>query len=134
MGVMFVVIGCAYENASYTSGPGTGFNVPHSGDMPQLPPTYFLGGMSNAVMTMDDPGSYEIAPEVYELFLDAGRCCRFLSWAGFQGRWFGLALLSMLVIGGDAGLERNRSTPNISNRPLDAIQISTALNTASPRQ
>jgi hypothetical protein len=48
--------------------PGTGFNVPHSGDMPQLPPTYFLGGMSNAVMTMDDPGSYEIAPEVYEAF------------------------------------------------------------------
>ncbi|CAG8909697.1 unnamed protein product [Penicillium egyptiacum] len=48
--------------------PGAGFNVPHSGEMPQLPPTHLLGGMPNAVMTMDDPGSYEIAPEVYEAF------------------------------------------------------------------
>lgn len=47
--------------------PGASFNIPHSGEMPQLPPTHLLGGMPNAVMTMD-PGSYEIAPEVYEAF------------------------------------------------------------------
>jgi hypothetical protein len=48
--------------------PGTGFNIPHSGEMPQMPPTHLLGGMPNAVMTMDDPASYEITPEVYEAF------------------------------------------------------------------
>lgn len=54
-----------YNNFQHT---GPGFNIPHSGEMPQLPPTHLLGGMPNAVMTMDDPGSYEIAPEVYEAF------------------------------------------------------------------
>ncbi|CAI7607305.1 unnamed protein product [Penicillium glandicola] len=48
--------------------PGTGYNIPHSDEAPQLPPTHLLGGMANAVMTMDDPASYEITPEVYEAF------------------------------------------------------------------
>jgi hypothetical protein len=48
--------------------PGAGFNVPHSGEMPHMPSTHLLGGMPNAVMTMDDRGSYEITPEVYEAF------------------------------------------------------------------
>lgn len=33
-----------------------------------MPPTHLLGGMPNAAMTMEDPGSYEITPEVYEAF------------------------------------------------------------------
>lgn len=33
-----------------------------------MQPTHLLGGMPNAVMTMEDSGSYEITPEVYEAF------------------------------------------------------------------
>lgn len=48
--------------------PVAGFDLSHMGDMPQMPPTHLLGGMPNAVMTVDDPGSYEITPEVFEAF------------------------------------------------------------------
>lgn len=48
--------------------PGSGFDIPNMGEMPQLPPMHLLGGMPNAGMTMNDPGSYEITPEVYEAF------------------------------------------------------------------
>jgi len=44
------------------------FNLSHMSDIPQMPPTHLLGGMPNAVMTADDPGSYEITPEVFEAF------------------------------------------------------------------
>jgi hypothetical protein len=47
---------------------GVGFNIPHSGDISQMQPTHLLGGMPNAGMTMDHPGSYESTPEVYEAF------------------------------------------------------------------
>lgn len=45
-----------------------GFDLSHVNDVPQMPPTHLLGGMPNAVMTVDDPGSYEITPEVFEAF------------------------------------------------------------------
>lgn len=48
--------------------PGAGFNIPQTGEMPQMPPTHLLRGMPNAAMTMDDLNSYEITPEVYEAF------------------------------------------------------------------
>jgi hypothetical protein len=48
--------------------PVAGFDMPHMGDMPQMPPTHLLGGMPNALMTVDDPGAYEITPEVFEAF------------------------------------------------------------------
>ncbi|KAJ5682765.1 hypothetical protein N7462_005930 [Penicillium macrosclerotiorum] len=44
------------------------FDLSQIGDMPQMPPTHLLGGMPNAVMAVDDPGSYEITPEVFEAF------------------------------------------------------------------
>ncbi|KAJ6001259.1 hypothetical protein N7522_006486 [Penicillium canescens] len=47
--------------------PGARFDM-RGGEMPQMPPTHLLGGMPNAVMTIDDPGSYEITPEVFEAF------------------------------------------------------------------
>ncbi|RAH73168.1 putative C6 transcription factor [Aspergillus aculeatinus CBS 121060] len=36
--------------------------------VPQMANTHMLGGMPNAVMTLDNPGSYEITPEVFEAF------------------------------------------------------------------
>ncbi|CAG8139944.1 unnamed protein product [Penicillium olsonii] len=66
--------GSAPENPPLMQGynnfqhPGGVFNVAHSAELPQMPPTHLLGGMPNAVMTMDDPGSYEITPDVYEAF------------------------------------------------------------------
>lgn len=45
-----------------------GFDLSQMGEIPQMPPTHLLGGMPNAVMTVDDPGSYEITPEVFEAF------------------------------------------------------------------
>ncbi|KAJ5161856.1 hypothetical protein N7492_007248 [Penicillium capsulatum] len=48
--------------------PVAGFDLSHMGEMPQMTPTHVLGGMPNAVMTVDDPGSYEITPEVFEAF------------------------------------------------------------------
>ncbi|KAJ5725308.1 uncharacterized protein N7483_006665 [Penicillium malachiteum] len=46
----------------------SGFDLSPMSDMPQMPPTHLLGGMPNAVMTVDDPRSYEITPEVFEAF------------------------------------------------------------------
>lgn len=48
--------------------PVGGFDLSHTADAPQMPPTHLLGGMSNAVMTIGDPSSYEITPEVFEAF------------------------------------------------------------------
>jgi hypothetical protein len=50
--------------------------------------------------------------------------CRFPSGVGFPGWWCGLAWLSMLVVGGGAGLETR----------LSITLIPTTLSTASPRQ
>ncbi|KAF5855977.1 hypothetical protein ETB97_008134 [Aspergillus alliaceus] len=36
--------------------------------IPPMASTHLLGGMPNAVMTLDNPGSYEITPEVFEAF------------------------------------------------------------------
>ncbi|KAB8071983.1 fungal-specific transcription factor domain-containing protein [Aspergillus leporis] len=36
--------------------------------VPQMAGTHLLGGMPNAVMTLDSPGAYEITPEVFEAF------------------------------------------------------------------
>ncbi|KAJ5535902.1 transcriptional regulator family: Fungal Specific TF [Penicillium frequentans] len=48
--------------------PISGFDLSQMGEMPQMPSTHLLGGMPNAVMTVDDPRSYEITPEVFEAF------------------------------------------------------------------
>lgn len=53
---------------SYNFQQPVGFDISQMGDMPQMPPTHLLGGMPNAVMTVDDPRSYEITPEVFEAF------------------------------------------------------------------
>jgi hypothetical protein len=53
----------------YSAFPHAGARFDMRGsDMPQMPPTHLLGGMPNAVMTIDDPASYEITPEVFEAF------------------------------------------------------------------
>lgn len=52
----------------YQQQPVSGFDLSQMGEMPQMPATHLLGGMPNAVMTVDDPGSYEITPEVFEAF------------------------------------------------------------------
>jgi hypothetical protein len=36
--------------------------------VPPVPATHLLGGMPNAAMALDNPGSYEITPEVFEAF------------------------------------------------------------------
>ncbi|KAJ6120954.1 hypothetical protein N7523_005234 [Penicillium sp. IBT 18751x] len=48
--------------------PVSNFDLSQMSDVPQMHPTHLLGGMPNAVMTVDDPGSYEITPEVFEAF------------------------------------------------------------------
>ncbi|KAJ5673393.1 hypothetical protein N7507_002520 [Penicillium longicatenatum] len=48
--------------------PVSGFDISQMGEMPQMSSTHLLGGMPNAVMTVDDPRSYEITPEVFEAF------------------------------------------------------------------
>ncbi|KAJ5091310.1 Transcription factor [Penicillium alfredii] len=48
--------------------PVAGFDLSRTGDMPQMAPTHLLGGMPDAVITIDDPSSYEITPEVFEAF------------------------------------------------------------------
>ncbi|PYH92540.1 C6 transcription factor [Aspergillus ellipticus CBS 707.79] len=54
--------------------PGYSFQTPvadfelSQNNMPQMATTHLLGGMPNAVMTLDNPGSYEITPEVFEAF------------------------------------------------------------------
>lgn len=58
------------------------------GDMPQMPPTHLLGGMPNALMTVDDPGSYEITPEVFEAFSYAQPMSTTMT-SSFEGGWTG---------------------------------------------
>ncbi|KAH2316638.1 hypothetical protein LV164_006184 [Aspergillus fumigatus] len=41
---------------------------PSQTGVPPLPATHLLGGMPNAAMTLDNPGPYEITPEVFEAF------------------------------------------------------------------
>ena len=36
--------------------------------LPPVGATHLLGGMPNAVMTLDNPGTYDITPEVFEAF------------------------------------------------------------------
>lgn len=47
--------------------PVTGFELPQT-SVPAMATTHVLGGMPNAVMTLDNPGAYEITPEVFEAF------------------------------------------------------------------
>ncbi|KAF7117358.1 hypothetical protein CNMCM5793_006260 [Aspergillus hiratsukae] len=47
--------------------PVSDFELSQTG-VPPMPATHLLGGMPNAVMTLDNPGSYEITPEVFEAF------------------------------------------------------------------
>ncbi|KAJ5096603.1 hypothetical protein N7456_007324 [Penicillium angulare] len=65
--------------------PVSGFNLSQMGDMPQMPPTHLLGGMPNAVMTVDDPRSYEITPEVFEAFSYAQPITT--NMASFEANW-----------------------------------------------
>lgn len=37
-------------------------------NMPQVTATHLIGGMPNAMLTLDNPGAYEITPEVFEAF------------------------------------------------------------------
>jgi hypothetical protein len=70
--------------------PVAGFDLSHMGDMPQMPPTHLLGGMPNALMTVDDPGSYEITPEVFEAFSYAQPMSTTMT-SSFEGGWTGHA-------------------------------------------
>ncbi|THC89454.1 hypothetical protein EYZ11_011096 [Aspergillus tanneri] len=45
----------------------TDFDLSQS-SVPPMAATHVLGGMPNAVMTLDDPGAYDITPEVFEAF------------------------------------------------------------------
>lgn len=48
--------------------PVADFELSQTSHITQMPPTHLLGGIPNAVMTVDDPGAYEITPEVFEAF------------------------------------------------------------------
>ncbi|KAG2421011.1 hypothetical protein HFD88_000627 [Aspergillus terreus] len=53
----------------YTYPPMADFNPPPPPpNVSHMPPTHLLGGMPHAVMTLENQGSYEITPEVYEAF------------------------------------------------------------------
>jgi hypothetical protein len=65
----------------------SGFDLSQMGEMPQMPATHLLGGMPNAVMTVDDPGSYEITPEVFEAFSYAQPIAT--NMASFETNWQG---------------------------------------------
>lgn len=65
--------------------PVPGFDLPQMGDMPQMAPTHLLGGMPNAAMTVDDPRSYEITPEVFEAFSYAQPITT--NMASFEANW-----------------------------------------------
>lgn len=67
--------------------PIGGFDLSHMNDVPHLPTTHLLGGMPNAVMTVDDPGSYEITPEVFEAFSYAQPITA--NMASFDTNWSG---------------------------------------------
>ncbi|EIT82978.1 fungal-specific transcription factor domain-containing protein [Aspergillus flavus] len=47
--------------------PVADFELSQTG-VPQMAGAHLLGGMPNALMTLDNPGSYEITPEVFEAF------------------------------------------------------------------
>lgn len=74
---------------SYTTyqQPLAGFDLSQMGEIPQMPPTHLLGGMPNAVMTIDDPSSYEITPEVFEAFSYAQPIST--NMASFENGWSG---------------------------------------------
>ncbi|KAI9036572.1 putative C6 transcription factor [Aspergillus affinis] len=60
------------SSASMLSGyafqqPVTDFELSQT-SVPAMATTHVLGGIPNAVMTLDNPGSYEITPEVFEAF------------------------------------------------------------------
>lgn len=67
--------------------PVSGFDLSQMSEMPQMPATHLLGGMPNAVMTVDDPGSYEITPEVFEAFSYAQPITT--NMASFETNWPG---------------------------------------------
>jgi hypothetical protein len=67
--------------------PVSGFDLSQMSDVPQMPPTHLLGGMPNAVMTVDNPGSYEITPEVFEAFSYAQPITA--NMASFETNWGG---------------------------------------------
>ncbi|KAJ5146956.1 transcriptional regulator family: Fungal Specific TF [Penicillium atrosanguineum] len=67
--------------------PVSNFDLSQMNDVPQMPPTHLLGGMPNAVMTVDDPGSYEITPEVFEAFSYAQPITA--NMASFDTNWSG---------------------------------------------
>ncbi|RAL16891.1 putative C6 transcription factor [Aspergillus homomorphus CBS 101889] len=52
---------------TYHQQPVADFELSQS-NVSQMANTHMLGGMPNAVMTLDNPGSYEITPEVFEAF------------------------------------------------------------------
>lgn len=47
--------------------PVADFELSQTG-IPQMAGAHLLGGMPNAIMTLENPGSYEITPEVFEAF------------------------------------------------------------------
>lgn len=54
--------------------------------MPPVGPTHLLGGMPNAVMTLDNAGSYDITPEVFEAFAYAEPITTNMT-PGFDNEW-----------------------------------------------
>lgn len=68
--------------------PVARFDMSYLGDMPQMPPTHLLGGMPNALMTVDNPGAYEITPEVFEAFQYAQPISTTMT-SAFEGGWRG---------------------------------------------
>ncbi|KAF7713708.1 Nitrogen assimilation transcription factor [Penicillium ucsense] len=70
------------------SSPGGAFGQSHIGEMPQMVPTHLLGGMPNALMTVDNQSGYEITPEVFEAFSYAQPMSTTMA-TPFQGEWTG---------------------------------------------
>ncbi|PLN86606.1 putative Zn(II)2Cys6 transcription factor [Aspergillus taichungensis] len=55
------------EAAAAAAAAAANFDTSHA-RIPHMATTHLIGGMPNAVMTMESPGSYEITPEVFEAF------------------------------------------------------------------
>lgn len=64
------------------------FGQSHISEMPQMAPTHLLGGMPNAVMTVDNSNAYEITPEVFEAFSYAQPISTTMT-TPFQSEWSG---------------------------------------------
>ncbi|EPS25614.1 hypothetical protein PDE_00548 [Penicillium oxalicum 114-2] len=64
------------------------FGQSHISEMPQMAPTHLLGGMPNAVMTVDNSNAYEITPEVFEAFSYAQPMSTTMT-TPFQSEWSG---------------------------------------------